>query len=129
MLGRVTLHYLSVITTVVSTTAAMWATLEYVNVIGQIEHEISFLNSWHVNEQLLFTEDYDRRFAKYGVRLDDNPIPVTKVEKISGLDWARSITLRRLRTLRTEKRKLMSRLLKAAAVTAALAPILFELGL
>jgi len=129
MLGRVTLHYLSVITTVVSATAAMWATLEYVNVIGQIEREISFLNSWHVNEQLLFTEDYDRRFAKYGVSLENNPIPITQVGRISGLDWARTVTLRRLSMLRAEKRVLTSRLVKTAAIAAVLAPILFELGL
>jgi len=107
----------------------MLAALEYVGVIGRIEHEICFLNSWHVNEQLLLAEDYNRRFAKYGVRLDNNPIPVTQIGRISGLDWARSVTLRRLRTLRAEKWNLASRLIKTAAIAAILAPILFQLGL
>ena len=123
------MRYLSVIATAISATAAAYASLEYVNVIARIEHEISFLNSWHVNEQLLFTEDYSRRFAKYGVRLDNNPIPVAQIGRISGLDWARNVTLRRLRTLSAQKRNLASRLIKTAAIAAALAPILFELGL
>jgi len=118
-----------VITTAISATAAIWAALEYVHVIVQIEHEISFLNSWHVNEQLLLADDYSRRFAKYGLHLDDAPIPATQIGRISGLDWARSVTLRRLSTLRAEKRNFASRLVKTAALAAVLAPILFELGL
>jgi len=107
----------------------MWAALEYINVIGRIEGEICFLNSWHVNEQLLLAEDYSRRFAKYGVHLDNDPIPVSQIGRISGLDWARTVTLRRLRTLRAEKWNLASRLVETAAIAAVLAPILFELGL
>ena len=118
-----------VVATAISAVATIWAALEYVNVIGRIEGEISFLTSWHVNEQLLLTEDYSRRFTKYGVHLDNNPIPVTQIGRISGLDWARTVTLRRLRTLGSEKRKLTSRLVKVAAISAVLAPILFELGL
>jgi hypothetical protein len=123
------LRYLSVIATAISAAATTWAAFEYVNVIGQIEDEISFLTSWHVNKQLLLAEDYRRRFGKYGVDLDNNPIPIAEVGRISGLDWARSVTLRRLRTLGAQKRNLASRLIKTAAVTAVLAPILFELGL
>lgn len=126
---RITSSYLWVIATAISAIAAIWAALEYVNVIERIEHEIYFLNSWHVNEQLLLVGDYSRRFAKYGVDLNSNPIPATQVGRISGLDWAHSVTLRRLRTLRAEKRNLVSRLVKTAAIAAVLAPILFELGL
>ena len=107
----------------------MWATLEYVMVIRRIEGEICFLNSWHVNEQLLLQDDYRRRFARYGIHLDNNPIPSTQIGRMSGLDWARSVTLRRLRMLSAEKRHLTSRLVKVAAIAAVLAPILFELGL
>ena len=127
--GRVTLPCLWVIASSISGIAIVWAVLEYVNVITQIEHEICFLNSWHVNEQLLLAEDYGRRFAKYGVSLENNPIPITQVGRISGLDWARTVTLRRLSMLRAEKRVLTSRLVKTAAIAAVLAPILFELGL
>jgi len=114
---------------VISAVAAMWAALEYVNVIGRIEDEICFLNSWHVNEQLLLAEDYSRRFAKYGVQLDNNPIPVPQIGRISGLDWARAVTLRRLSMLSAEKRNFAYRLIEMAAIAAAFASILFELGL
>jgi hypothetical protein len=107
----------------------MWAALARINGIGPIEDEIAFLNSWHVNEKLLLPEDYSRRFAKYGVHLDSSLIPATQIGRISGLDWARSVSLRRLRTVGAEKRKLASRLVKTAAIAAVLAPILFELGL
>jgi len=123
------LRYLSAIASAISAIAGTWAALEYATVIGRIEGEICFLNSWHVNEQLLLEDDYSRRFEKYGVHLDTNPIPASHIGRMSGLDWSRNVTLTRLRMLSAEKRTLTFRLIKTAAIAAVLAPILFELGL
>ncbi len=107
----------------------MWAALIHINGIGPIDDEVDFLNSWHSNVELVSVEDYNRRFAKYGVHLDVSSVPDTPSGRMEGPAWARSVTLNKLTIVKAEKRRCASRLVKIAAIAAVVAALLFELGL
>jgi hypothetical protein len=105
----------------------MWEALLRVRVLGKIEDEINFLNSWH-SSMLVTAEDYNARYRKYGIHIDQSQMP-TRERTLKGPSNPNRIVLARLWELKEGKRNLETVLIIVTGLAAICAVVLFMLGL